>query len=242
MTGNFENFDGGGLNGDVPGLVTGNTQITWPFADVGSFYTTMKAIYLSPQFFGFDAGVSFEPNTGNVSINNSCGSGSPVGANFVNAVGSVHSRLAAPTATAPPTGLRAAVLRHSNAKAPPPQHPRRAAPLPRHLRRLRHRRDRRLHRLQPRAGQLDHGVAFTTRAAPFTGRLNFDGLNVGDFGVALTYGGLSVGGKYQFGRFNGQWQLAPKGVADGEAILGGASYTVGPLDLRRALPELQERG
>lgn len=56
----------------MPALITGNNQITWQFADVGGVYTTMKAVYLSPQFFGFDAGVSYEPNTGNVSIANNC--------------------------------------------------------------------------------------------------------------------------------------------------------------------------
>ena len=53
-------------------------------------------------------------------------------------------------------------------------------------------------------------------------------MNVGDCGLAVTYGGLSVGGKYQVGRYNGQWNLAPKGTTDGEAWLAGASYTIGP--------------
>ena len=49
-------------------------------------------------------------------------------------------------------------------------------------------------------------------------RPNYDGLSVGDFGLALTYGGLSVGGKYQFGRYNGQMGvLVPKGLPDSEA-------------------------
>ena len=87
MTGNFENFDGGGLNGDIPGQVAGPAQFTWPFADVGGVYTTTKVVYLSPQFFGFDFGVSFEPTTGNVNSNNGCGTGTYVGANFTNEQG-----------------------------------------------------------------------------------------------------------------------------------------------------------
>ena len=60
-------------------------------------------------------------------------------------------------------------------------------------------------------------------------RPNYDGLSVGDFGLALTYGGLSVGGKYQFGRYNGQMGvLVPKGLPDSEAALVGISYTFGP--------------
>ena len=91
MTGNFENFNDGGLNGDVPGLFSQSTIITWPFADVGNLYTTSKAVYLSPQFFGFDFGVSYEPNSGNVSIQSSCGGGSFVGSSFISAGSSGNS-------------------------------------------------------------------------------------------------------------------------------------------------------
>jgi len=75
------------------------------------------------------------------------------------------------------------------------------------------------------------GVAYNSNPLQNGGviRNNFDGLNIGDFGLALTYGGLSVGGKYQVGRVNGQWALVPRGLVNGEAMLGGFSYTYGPL-------------
>ena len=219
MTGNFENFDGGGLNGDTPSFLSGNTAITWPFADVGSYYTTTKAVYLSPQLYGFDFGVSFEPGTGNLTGDggNGCGGASYEGSAFVAGVGNSGpgcNRLSS-TITNAESGRRkntfdgliryrgsfggfgvaatAAYIAGSNVKD-------------------------------------ISGLAFNNN--PLTGagiRANFDGLSVGDFGVALTYAGFSVGGKYQFGRFNGQWALAPKGLPDGEAILGGASYTIGPV-------------
>ena len=65
LTGTFENFNDGGLNGDAPAFLLGNVGINWPFADVGNIYTTTKIVYLSPQFAGFDFGVSFEPTTAN---------------------------------------------------------------------------------------------------------------------------------------------------------------------------------
>ncbi len=37
MTGNFENFNDGGLNGDVIAELSGPLQATWPFADVGNY-------------------------------------------------------------------------------------------------------------------------------------------------------------------------------------------------------------
>src|SRR4051794_39469407 len=83
MTGNFENFNDGGWNGDLPSMVPGVLAVPWPFSDIGNYYTTSKAVYLSPQLFGFDGGLSYEPNSGNVSVNNNCGGGPPVGANFV---------------------------------------------------------------------------------------------------------------------------------------------------------------
>ena len=73
ITGNMENFNDGGWNGDVPGPIAPALQIAWPFEDTGNLYTTNKIVYLSPQFAGFDFGVSYEPNTGNESGNNGCG-------------------------------------------------------------------------------------------------------------------------------------------------------------------------
>lgn len=66
-TGTFQNFDQGGWNGDVPNLISGNAQVTFPFqGGVGAFYATNKLTYLSPQIYGFELGVSYEPNTSNV--------------------------------------------------------------------------------------------------------------------------------------------------------------------------------
>jgi hypothetical protein len=79
-TGTIENFDNGGWNGDLTPYAS-STQPTWPFADVGALYTTSKIVYVSPKFFNLlDFGVSFEPNTGNVT-------GSVSGCNGTTAVG-----------------------------------------------------------------------------------------------------------------------------------------------------------
>jgi predicted porin len=208
MTGNFENFNDGGLNGDLDGFASPNNQITWPFADVGNLYSTTKAVYLSPQFFGFDAGISYEPNTGAVLNGNHCDSG--LG-------GSIGCERLGSTYNNAESGRRRntidALLRYRGTFGG--------------------------FGIAATGGYIHSGNVKdisgerpfnSNRSTPGLGiRDNFDGLEVGDFGLALTYGGLSVGGKYQFGRFNGQWNLAPKGVADGEAFLGGASYTFGPV-------------
>jgi hypothetical protein len=87
LTGNFENFNDGGIDGDAPAALAQNLLVTWPFEDVGSYYTTNKVVYLSPQLYGFDFGVSFEPSTANVNINSGCGAGGSAGTNFVNPAG-----------------------------------------------------------------------------------------------------------------------------------------------------------
>jgi len=227
MTGNFENFNDGGWNGDLPGLVSPVTSVTWPFADVGNYYTTNKVVYLSPQIFGFDAGVSFEPSTANVSAASGCGGGSPVGSTFINGVGGGYTAAGCDRLSASPVNAESgrrrntfdALLRYRGSFGPVG--------------------------LAATAGYIGGGHVQDNSGMPFNNnpltsltngvgttsgiRSDYDGLSVGDFGAAVTVAGFSVGGKYQFGRFNGQWSLVPKGLPDGEAWLFGASYTVGPV-------------
>ena len=231
MTGNFENFDGGGLNGDLPGVLSQNTVVTWPFGDVGGVYTTMKAVYLSPQFFGFDMGVSFEPNTGNNSINNNCGAGSPLGTNFTNSGGTAFTAAAGASGQGV-SGLGCDRLSSSPSNGESGRRRNTVDAL------LRYRGTFGGFGIAATAGYIGSGnvrdnqtgVAFNSNPLAGTVRNNFDGLSIGDFGVALTYAGFSVGGKYQFGRFNnGSFGLVPKGLPDGEAFLIGGSYTIGPV-------------
>ena len=229
MTGNFENFDAGGLNGDAPGLIAGNLYMTWPFADVGNYYTTSKAVYLSPQLYGFDFGVSYEPNTGAVGLGSNCGTGSGVGANFVNPAGSFTQAAGANGNGVAGPGCDALSSSPSNAESGRRKNTVDAL--------LRYRGTFGAFGIAATGGYIggghvldNSGAVFTNNAlAPGGIRPNYDGLSIGDFGVAVTYGGFSVGGKYMYGRYNGQWSLAPKGVRPGEAFLIGASYTVGPL-------------
>jgi len=239
MTGNFENFNDGGWNGDVPGAIPGNLQVTWPFADVGNYYTTNKIVYLSPQFFGFDGGISYEPSTANTNFGSggSCAAGSFVGANFTNPAGNfVNASGANGTGVTTPgcDFLSASPINSESGR-----------------RRntfdvlLRYRGSFGPVGVAATGGYIGGGHVQDNSGLPFNNnpltsitngvgttngiRSNFDGLSVGDFGAAITIAGFSFGGKYQFGRFNNQWDLLPKGLPDSEAWLVGGSYTVGPL-------------
>jgi hypothetical protein len=67
----FQNFDSGNFNGDSPDLILGNVAPTWPFwTGIGAEYAISKAVYMSPQIYGFDFGFSFAPNvTANIATN-----------------------------------------------------------------------------------------------------------------------------------------------------------------------------
>ncbi len=69
LTGTFETFDDGGLNGDLPGFLPGAVA-SGRSPTSGNLYTTNKIVYLSPQFYGVDFGLSFEPSTGSVGHDN----------------------------------------------------------------------------------------------------------------------------------------------------------------------------
>lgn len=230
MTGNFENFNDGGFNGDVGALAAQNTQLTWPFADNGSYYTTTKAIYLSPQLYGFDFGVSFEPDTGNVLLVNACNGSSSLGTNFVNSNGAFTTATGANGQGVSGPGCDRLSSSPVNGESARRRNTVDAL--------LRYRGTFGAFGIAATGGYIggghvldNSGLAFNNNPLAAGGtRPDYDGLSIGDFGLAVTYGGLSVGGKYQFGRYNGAvGALVPKGLPDGEALLIGASYTAGPL-------------
>ncbi len=229
MTGNFENFNDGGWNGDLPALLPQGLVPVWPFSDLGSYYTTNKVVYLSPSIFGFDLGVSFEPSTANTNVSSGCGSGTYTGTNFVNASGAFTSATGANGQSVAGPGCDALSSTPSNAESG----------------RRRNTFDALL-RYRGTFGPVgiaatgaiiagshvmdnQAGVPFNNNSLAGTVRYKFDGPSVGDFGAAVTFAGLSVGGKYMYGRYNGQvGGLVPAGLKSGDAWIAGASYTFGP--------------
>ncbi len=199
-TGTFENFNDGGWNGDVPGLISGNAQPTWPFALVGNLYTPTKATYLSPQFHGFEFGVSYEPNTSQfTTFDGNCGIAS-----------TGCARLSA-------SNLAADLGRRRNMVNPEFRYRGTFGPVG----------------LAAEFGYMGSGVVGANPSGPGSnitaGTPHFRGFNMGIGGLAVTYGGLTVGGHVQAGAFNSQWNLAPAQGPDAFAWIAGASYTIGPV-------------
>ena len=226
LTGTFENFDDGGLDGDLPDFLPGAVATAFPFADQGNLYTTNKIVYLSPQFYGVDFGVSWEPDTGNVGAPSSgCGS-SPVGtfAASGNGVASVGCDALISTSTNDYQRRRNTIdslVRYRGTFGPVGIIGTAS---------------------YTESGKIqDSGLAGTTSAAGvFTPNatnpkhVKVEDLSVGDFGLVLTYGGLSVGGNFQIGRYNvpaggGFGGLVARGQPDANAAIIGASYAIGPV-------------
>ncbi len=229
LTGVLENYNDGGWNGDVRyGLAT-QAQLRWPFADDGSYYATNKLVYMSPSFAGFDFGVSWEPSTAGANIDDgNCSvatTGNTLGTSPITVSSPISGdtgcdRLSS-TSTAVESGRRRntidAVLRFRHA--------------------------------------FDNGIGIAATGAYIDGShvaytgpedtvskglttnvVQYHGLSMADFGLAVTYAGLQIGGNYQFGRYNNalasgssqSFTPDPVGAKRASAFAAGASYTVGP--------------
>jgi outer membrane protein OmpU len=208
-TGTFQNFDAGGWDGDIENLIDSNAQPIFPFiGGEGAFYATNKLTYLSPQIYGgLEFGLSYEPNTDAVTDYGSAGNagtlaqipGSTTG-------GGLQSPLADSSSIAGDIHRRRNVINPE----------------------FRYR-----HTFGPVGVALEGGY-MKSGTVSFDGLPNssiqkFKGWDFSDWGVVLTFGGLSVGGHIMDGAFNGSGALAPQGTKDSFAYLVGGSYTVGPL-------------
>ena len=218
LTGTFETFDDGGLNGDLPGMLSNGGLVNYPFEDVGNIYGTTKIVYLSPQAFGFDGGVSFEPSTAGGGGDNGAGCGpSPQFGNF-NASGAGAASPGCDYLTSTSTAdyqRRAntyqALLRYRGTFGPVGI----AAT-------AEYTGSGRVH---------DSGIVGSTTNPKHQ---KLEDLSYGDFGLALTYGGLSFGGNVETGRYSvlagsGPGGLLNRGSPNSTAYIIGATYTIGPV-------------
>jgi len=196
--------NGGGWNGDDPSLRVGGVGPSWPFFDVGSLYITNKVVYLSPQFYGFDAGVSWEPNQNALSQINGCGS---LG---LAAVGC--DRLSTITTSSGNSNQQS--RRENTMEAF-----------------MRYRGTFGGVGISAFGGYIGSGHVGTNNTPSGWGPTNvqYNGLSLGLGGGQITYAGFSVGGLIQSGNYNRGWALKPDGAPNATAWLAGWTYTTGPV-------------
>ncbi len=229
LTGVLENFNDGGWNGDVRyGLAT-SAQLRWPFPDDGSSYETNKIVYLSPSFAGFDFGVSFEPSTAGANIDD----GNCSVANTSNTQGTAPF-----TVPAALTSIVGCDRLESTTTAIESGRRKDTVDV---LVRYRHAFDFGLGLAATASytggGHVNYtGPDYTASGTEYVKPVTYNGLSVGDFGVAVTYAGVLLGANYQFGRFSNalasgssqSFSTAPVGSKPANAWTAGGSYTFGP--------------
>jgi Gram-negative porin len=218
-TNNLENGDGYAL------LVPGNTSVPFFFlSGTGAEYGNAKLVYLSPQFSGVTFGVQYAANTSNGFgmnanagglANSLTGSGNGTGLTCNTATSGC------PNLSAGPGILDGSRIINQTAIGA------------------------RYQGAFGGIGVLAYAAYEISGHADYTGattasvlgntvagsRFNgqYDGLNFGNGGLAVTYDGFTIGGNIIGGRLNGQLQLAPQNSVNEIAFMFGAKYLAGPL-------------
>ena len=237
--GGVGNINNGGLQAVTPNQYL----ISWPFlSGNGVEYGNNKIVYLTPSFFGFDAGIEYAANQGNSFGQSSTSSPYQVGPcntasnNCTNVTsGSDSSRWinrvsigARYSGTIGGLGLDAyAAWVHSGKES-----------------------------IQG-GGNVALGAATVnavTGAAASTlatatsyggagaGTLKYDVQNFVNGGVAATFAGLTVNGDFTFGRTNGSNAMVTTGGAPMSAVLLGATYNIGPIALGYTAAMIDSQG
>lgn len=199
----------GNLNGsDLQDAIGGSSVIPWAFlSGSGDEYSTQKIVYLSPNFSGFDFGLQYSPSAAN-------------GQAFCSGlVTSACSNITTSTVVADGARYKdmvAAGIRYAGSVGPMRVH---------------------AYGVYSYAGHVNYGgsagAARAAVGAPAGSAWNgqFDNLNFGSAGVALTYEGFTVGANFLGGAVNGRMAASPAGGAGTNAWLIGAEYKVAGLPL-----------
>ncbi len=219
-TNNLQNGDG------FAAVAPGNTTVPFFFlSGAGAEYTNTKLVYLSPQFAGVDFGLQYAP-----SMSNQYGSDSAaIGALSQSIVGSgIGTGLVCATATTGCPNLSAGPgivdgARWINQTAIGARYQGKVGDF-----------GVLAYAAYEISGHADYTGARTASilgntvsGSKFNGQ--YDGLNFGNGGIALTYGGFTVGGNVIGGRLNGLLALTPQNGVDEIAYMFGVKYVAGPL-------------
>jgi hypothetical protein len=232
--------------GDVQSFMPGNVPPTYIWmSQAGADYDNTKVVYLSPQIAGFDFGLQYAPNNSNGYGSSSAGLGglSP-GAFATSGVGTgivcATATSGCPNTSAGPGTLDGSRILNQAAVGV------------------------RYQGVFGGLGVLAYGVWEFSGHAQYTGATaatavgranlgvtalpgstytgNYNGLNIGSGGVALTWAGFTVAANAIGGQKNGYMNLAPQGAVPQVGFLVGVKYVTGPLTVGTSAMEYWDQG
>jgi len=233
-----------GLNGGDNQNVPGGGPTFWFLSTQGAEYGPTKLVYLSPQIAGFDFGLQWQPNSSNgygIGTSNPANttlSGSGIGTGLA-CTTSVTS--GCPTLTSGPGILDGAKATNTTVVG------------------LRYQGTFAGAGLLAYAAWMHSGhVNYTGQGTPLTaaGRAvlgttalptstfngNYEGLNLGSGGAAVTFAGFTLSANAIGGRVNEQGALVPQNGAPELAFILGLKYVAGPLTLDIQAEEAWDQG
>ncbi|MDR3539332.1 MAG: porin [Acetobacteraceae bacterium] len=199
----FQFTPGGALGGgDLQTVFPGNLQIPLASGAVqGAEYTTTRLVYLSPQFYGFDFGLMWAPNTTN---GYATGTGNTyntvLGCSFADSGCSSLSSSTVAGDAAREINQTAVGVRYQGSFSG--------------LGVL-------AYGVYEFAGRVHY-----TGSAPIQ---TYDNLSFENAGLALTYAGFTVGGNWIGGAVNNQLAPKPSGAPNENSFVLGVTYKTGPL-------------
>jgi predicted porin len=207
----FQGFGSSGWNGDAPNFTNGNSSPTFPwFSQQGAEYGSNKIVYLSPQFFGVDLGVSFAPNNGNGGGAYNCSNASTIGCPLLSSSNQVSAG-GIPTDNFRERNLAEAGARYQGVAGPVSIYGFGTFIGANHV-----------NYTGPAVTPAILGVP----GSKYNGQVT--DVSAGFVGAAFTIAGFQFGGAWQGGHYNGVMAPAPNGAPPAEAYLVGAQYTNGP--------------
>jgi hypothetical protein len=219
--GSWDGGIGNLLNAGVQAVTPNENLLSWAFlGGNGQEYDTLKAVYLSPSFFGVDLGIEFSPSQGNIFSDVSTTSSyqvnpcSTASANCVSVTSGSDSsrwinrwgfggRFIESFGGATVQGFGTWVL-SGTAKNPL------AVPA------------------NPTTLKATPAVSgIISPGGPTAANIKYDGQNIFIGALAATYMGVTANVDVSYGRANGTNALAPTGGAPEIGVIGGLSYAVG---------------
>jgi len=215
----FQNFDTGGWDGDFSGSIPANANLTFPFAALqGAEYISSKFVYLSPQLAGFDFGFAYAPNSGDLQDGPNINSLTSTAGTLTTCAIAASGCQALASSSVALDGSRFRNMTETGIRYQTTIGP---------------------------VGVYGFGIYVNSghvNVSPAIAGSQFQGLNYGDMGLALTYAGFTVGGHVTTGAYNGVNGLKPKGGVDGKAWLVGAQYNTGPLTVGASYYDYTSQG